>query len=383
MHNKIIIILLLSMTLLLMPEKSMAFLKNTLNVDEFYHLINEENKKNKKIAQINNIEISGFTLTDRHIENIHFSDTNWNNINAENKMFNNVVFEDCTLTNINLRNSRLINVVFKNCNLKNVVLNNSTIENLRFENSKLLSTDTNVKNSYRELIADKVIFDESELKNINFFDSKAEFYFNNSKLDDVTGMGLKSGSALYFNNVNAFDIDFSSSSLLTLEVKNSTIKNSKANGCDIDRLLFKDSQLDFPISDGIKFDTVISKNTGNVIISGTPIRKTHISDCPKNTNTIFVGGDTFESIVIENCNSSEIVFFESTGKYVSIDNTDVSWLDFSASNIEQLKLNNVNIRNKLYYDSTIVKELEATNISFGDNMKHRHKDANIEIKVDK
>jgi len=383
MLNKIILILLLSMTLMLMPETSMAFFKNTLNVDEFHQLVDEETKNNDAKAQINNIEISGFTLTDKHFENIQFNNTSWKNINAENKTFNNVVFEDCSFDNIDLRNSTLINVVFKKCTLKNVVLNNSTIKNLRFEKSKLTSTDTNVRNSYRNLVADKITFEETELKNINFFDSKAEFYFNNSKLDDVTGMGLKLGSALYFNNTTAFDIDFSSSNLSTLEVKNSNIKNSKANGCTIGRLLLENSVLDFPISGGKSFDSVISNNTGNVVVSGTPIKKMKITGCPKDTRIVKFGGDIFDSVEIENCNASDIVFFRSTGKYVSIENADIYKLDLRSSNIEYLKLNNINIETELYYDKTNVKKLEATNISFGDGLEHTREGSNIEIKPNK
>ncbi|MCK4865594.1 MAG: pentapeptide repeat-containing protein [Gammaproteobacteria bacterium] len=361
----------------------MAFFKSTLNVDEFYQLIDEETKSNGTTAQVNNIEILDFTLTEKNIENIHFSNTSWTNINAENKTFNNVVFQDCSFKNVNFRNSTLINVVFKNCDLKNVVLNNSTIKNLRFESSKLISTDTNVKNSYRELVADKIKFDKSELKNINFFDSKAEFYFNNSKLDDVTGMGLKSGSALYFNNVNAFDIDFSSSNLSTLEVKNSTIKNSKANGCTIGTLLLEDSKLDFPIGFGKSYETVIAKNAGSVLVAGTPTKKINISSCPKDTRVVSFGGDAFDSVEIEGCNASEIKFYRSTGRYVSIENADVYMLDFSSSNIEHLKLNNVNIRTELYYDNTNIKKLEATNISFEDGLEHTREGSNIEIKADK
>lgn len=366
-----------------MPEKSMAFFKSSLNIDEFYQLIDEETKNNDVTAKINNIEISDFTLTDKHIENIHFSDTNWSNINAENKIFSNIVFQDCIFTNVNFRNSTLNNVTFKNCELKNVVLNNSTIKNLSFENSKLISTDTNVKNSYRELIADKIIFDKTELKNINFFDSKAEFYFNNSKLDDVTGMGLMPGSALYFDNTTAFDIDFSSSTLSTLEVKNSTIKNSKANGCSIGNILLEDSKLDFPIGFGKSYDTVIAKNTASVLIAGTPTKKINISGCPKDSRVVSFGGDTFDSVEIENCNASEIKFYRSTGKYVSIENADVYMLDFSASNIDHLKLNNIHIETELYYDDTNIKKLEATNISFGKELEHTRENSNIEIKADK
>ncbi|HFD31758.1 MAG TPA: hypothetical protein ENJ28_03455 [Gammaproteobacteria bacterium] len=380
--NKIILTLLLSIALLLVQETSMAFFKSTLNSDEFYQLIEEETK-NESMTQIENIEISGFALRDKDIENIQFTSVDWTDINAESKKFNHVIFEDCSLKNVNFRNTTLINVTFKNCTLTNVVFNNSIIENLRFEESKLVSTDSNVKNSYRELVADKITFEKTELKNINFFDSKAEFYFSHSKLDDVTGMGLKPGSALYFSHVDAFDIDFSSSDLSTLEVKNSTIKKSKANGCTIGQVLLEDSQLDFPIADGIRFDSVISKNTGDVIVSGTPIKKTYIENCPKDTNTIFVGGDAFDSIEIENCNATDIVFFRSKGKYVSIENADIYKLDFRQSNVEHLKLNNINIKTELYYDDTKIKKLETTNISFGADLDHTRENTNIEIKEDK
>ena len=48
-----------------------------------------------------------------------------------------------------------------------------------------------------------------------------------------------------------------------------------------------------------------------------------------------------------------------------------------------LKLNNVNIRTELYYDSSTIKKLEATNISFGDDIEHTRENSNIEIKADK
>ena len=230
---------------------------------------------------------------------------------------------------------------------------------------------------------DKVLFKNSELTNIGFYKSKGEFIFDGSKLNDVSGQSLKVGSALYFTQVDGFDIDFSRSNLSTLEVKNSTIKNSKANGCTIGRLLLEDSKLDFPIADGKIFGSLVSKNTGNVITSGTPIEKTLISDCPKDTNTVFVGGDTFHSIEIKNCNASEMVFFKSTGNYVSIENADVYRLDFRLSSIEHLKLNNIKIETELYYDNANIKKLEATNISFGSDLEHTRENSNIEIKEDK
>ena len=379
MYRKFIAYFLLFITLIISGNTMASFFNTSLNAEEFQSRISGKEKE----SILSNIEIADFILQVDKINDITFKNSKWTNINASKKIFENIRFEDCELTNVNFRNITLINVIFSNCKLKNVVMNDAVLRGVSFIDSKLVSTDPNIDNNYLELDIDKVLFKNSELTNIGFYKSKGVFVFDEAKLNDVSGQSLKAGSALFFNRVDGFDLDFSRSNLSTLEVKSSTIKNSKANGCTIGKLLFDQSDLDFPISDGIKFDSVNSKNTGNVVIAGTPTKKTYISGCPKSTRILMVGGDKFGAINIQNCNPSEIILFESIGDYISIENVTVSVLDFRLSTIEHLKLNNVHIRNKLYYDSTTVKKLEATNISFGENMKHRHKDANIEIKADK
>jgi len=351
----------------------------TLNAEEFKNIVSGHEKQ----STVENTQISDFTLPVEKIEGVVFKHTKWTNIDASKKLFENVRFEDCELTNLNFRDVTLINVTFNKCKLKNVVMNKSKLRNISFIDSHLISTDPNIDNNYLELDVDKIMFINTELDNIGFYKSKGAFIFDNAKLNDVSGQSLKSGSALYFNSVNAFDIDFSRSNLSALEVKSSVIKNSKANGCTIGKLLLEDSELDFPISGGNSFDTVIAKNTGNVVIAGTPTKKVQISGCPKDTRIIMVGGDTFESIEIKDCNADDIVFFESIGKYISIENADIYKLDFRLSKIDHLKLNNINIKTELYYDSSVIKKLEATNISFGDGLEHTRESSNIEINADK
>ena len=368
--------------LIVTSETSMAFfLNNELNSDDFLELIQKNTSSNT--YKIENITIKGFKLPTKQYKNIHFINNTWENINAEDIHLENIEFHNCSFENINLKNSTLINVNFNNCTLTNVTLNYSQIKNLKFTKTKLISTDPNIKNSYRELNADTITFVESELNNINFFDSKAEFSFIDSQLNDVTGLGLMPGSSLIFNNTNAVDIDFSSSTLKRMEVKRSHIKQSKANNCTIEKLILEESTLDFPISQGNKYGSVTSYNTGNVVVSGTPTKSTLISSCPKDTRIIMVGGDEFEKIEISDCSPDEIIFFKSKGKYVSIENADVYTMDFTLSKIDHLKLNNVHIKTQLYYDASNIKKLEATNISFGENIEHTHEESNIEIKADK
>lgn len=354
-------------------------LSRSLDNNEFKHLMSTSNNGDK----IENIDISNFTLPIDELKNVTFSNTTWNNINASGKKFENIKFQDCELSNLNFKKTTLINVSFNNCNLKNVIMNNSTLKNVTFTGSHLISTDPNIDNSYIELDINKVVFKNTELQNIGFYKSKGVFIFEDSKLNDVSGQSLKSGSSIHFNNIDAFDIDFSRSDLSILEIKNSRISQSKTNNCSIDKLILEDSILDYPISQGNRYGSVTANNTGNVVISGTPTKNTLISNCPKDTRIIMVGGDDFENIEINDCSPDEIIFFKSKGKYVSIKNANIYTMDFRVSEIEHLKLDNIHIKTQLYYDSSIIKKLEATHISFGENIEHTHEDSNIVIEENK
>ena len=358
------------------------FFKKNLTAEEFVQYIKKEQQEGH-VSKLTDFEIKGYEFPLREMKSAHFKNTRWQSIEAEGRTFEKVLFEDCELKNINFREVVLKDVTFKNCTLSNVVMNKAIIKNLTFEKSKLVSTDSNIDHSFRNMVADSIVFKDSELKNINFFDSKGQFYFEGAKLNDVSGMGLKEGSALYFHNSNAFDIDFSTSKLTILEVKNSTIKESKANNCNIGSMVLEDSTLDFPIADGRGYGTVTAKNTGNVVIGGdAPVKKITISDCSQ-LRIIEMGGMIFEDIVINNCNPSELIFFESKGKMMKITNADVYDLDFRMAEIDHLILENIHVQGRLKYDGAKIKKLETKNISFDSDIEIRSEGANFELKPDK
>ena len=353
--------------------------QTSLSKEEFNELIIGQNK----VDTIENVTIENFIFPTDTIENISFKNAKWSNIDASGGIIKNIQFINCELININFKNITLTNVSFNDCILKNVIMNKATLTGVTFTNSHLVSTDPNIDNNYLELIADTIIFKNTKLDNIGFYKSKGVFKFDGATLNDVSGQSLKEGSALYFKNTNAFDIDFSRSELSNLDIRSSVIKQSKANNCRIKSLILEDSILDFPIGAGNGYDSVISKNSGSVVIGASPVNNVKISGCPKDTRTIMVGGDNFNSIEVEDCSPDEIVFFKSKGKSILIKNATVYKLDFRKSDIEDLTLSNIHIKSRLIYSGAKIKKLNATNITFDDDIKIKNLDSNIEIKADK
>lgn len=362
-------------------EPVMAFFsKNNLTADEFVSYIKKE-QQGGGVVKLTNFEIKGFVFPFKEIKSAHFKNVLWQDIDSSGKIFEKILFEDCELRNINLEGVIIREVTFRNCTLHNVVMNKAKISKLVFEKSKLISTDSNIMHSYRNMVADTIIFTDTELNNINFFDSKGKFYFVGAKLNDVSGMGLMEGSALYFHNTNAFDIDFSDSKLTTLEVKHSTIKESKANNCTIGKVVLEGGDLKFPIAEGHRYDTVFAKGTSNVVIGGTPINEAIITGCGRSDN-IDVAGMTFDKMVINDCSPTNFSFHDSKGKFVSISNMDAVEFDLEDMDVDHLILENIHISARLYYGNAKIKKLETKNISFDSDIKIKSDGANFEIKPD-
>jgi len=177
--------------LLLLTFMEPLMAQSSLTKEQFLERINQQSQNS--IAEISYFEISSFELPVDEIKNVKFDNVEWSKIDAHNKRFINVTFEDCKMKNINMRNMQFENVTFKNCELINVVMNGSKIDTIVFEGSKIISTDSNIDNSYTDLMAENLTFIKSELKNRYFFESKGQFSFESSELSGVSGYGLKTG----------------------------------------------------------------------------------------------------------------------------------------------------------------------------------------------
>ncbi len=377
--------LLLGLMLLMKMDISMAFFFNkVLDASEFLSLLNDLPQGSISDRQIKRTLLEKQELPDQPLENLYFKSCKWHGVDAHAKTLKNIIFEDCEFNNVNMRGAELINVQFIGSSLTNVVMNKARLERIKFSKSKLLNSDPNILNGYREMKADKLEFNSSQLTGINFFGSKAVLSFNESKLNDVSGVGMLSGSSLYFNKTQASLLDFNQSHFDTIEIIDSTIdERSSANGGLLKTLRVENSKLDFALAGHTNVDTTIFRNSGNVVTGGGwSQRQISIKDCPKDTYAIDTGADGFDLLEIENCHVTSLTFFDSKGKTVIIKNASAYDMDFRDSNIENLILENVKIHRKVKYQDTTIGNIEQKNLSFSKDVKVWNENSNIEITPD-
>ncbi|MFK5914367.1 MAG: pentapeptide repeat-containing protein [Woeseiaceae bacterium] len=354
--------------------------QSTLTKEQFFDQLNKQSQ-NSDVA-IRDFEINSFEFPADVIQNIKFESTSWSNIDANNKKFINVTFKDCKLKNINMRNMQFVNVKFVNCELINVVMNNSKIDTVIFENSKIISTDSNIDNSYTELNSENLIFIKSELKNINFFESKGNFSFDASELSSVSGYGLKKGSSIKILDTKAIDMDFSVSDLIFVDIKDSHIIESKINDSDIGKVNLEGNTFKrFSISSGRTYGSINSIQNAELTVHGKgPVKDTLIKNCVTGTD-IYIAEMEFVNINIEDCKVRDLTFSDSKGKTMIISHVNTYELDLENAEIETLILKDVRIRGKIYMQNAKVKNYEAYNVVVDDKVKNKDKGANFKIET--
>jgi len=354
--------------------------QTSMTKEQFLERLNQQEQN--RVTEISYFEISGFELPAKIIKNVKFENVEWSKIDAHNKKFSNVTFEDCKLQNINMRNMIFENVTFKNCELVNVVMNESKIDIMKFENTKVISTDSNIDNSYTDLMADKLIFIKSELKNLNFFESKGQFSFESSELSNVSGYGLKTGSSIKIVDSKIIDMDFSVSDLSFVDVKNSHIIESKINDSSIEKIDLEGNTFKrFSISSGRTYGFIKAIRNADVTVHGTgPVKDTHIKECVTGTD-IYIAEMEFVNVNIEDCKVRDLTFSDSKGKTMTISHVNTYELDLENAEIDTLILKDVRIRGKIYMQNAKVKNYEAYNVTVDEGVKNKDKGANFKIET--
>jgi len=354
--------------------------QSTITKEQFLERLNQQEQN--RVTESSDFEISDFELPAKTIKNVKFENVEWSKIDAQNKKFSNVTFEDCKLKNINMRNMEFENVRFKNCELINVVMNGSKINTIVFEESKITSTDSNIDNSYTDLMADNLIFIKSELKNLNFFESKGQFSFESSELSNVSGYGLKTGSSIKIVDSKIIDMDFSVSDLSFVDIKDSHIIESKINDSSIGKVILEGNTFKrFPIASKRKYGAIRAVRNANIAVKGTgPIKDVYIADCVTNTKVSIIEME-FENTKIENCKLKGLVFFDTKGKIMVISHVDTYKFDLEDAEIDTLILKDVRIRGKIYMQNAKIKNYEAYNVTVDEGVKNKDKGANFKIET--
>lgn len=357
-------------------EPTMA--QPNLTKEQFSERLQKQEQDSK--LEISSLEINGFEFPIKKIKNITFNNVEWSNIDSHEARFINVTFENCKLKNINMRNMHFENVKFKNCELLNVVMNEARIDEMVFENTKIISTDSNSHHSYRKLNAEKIIFIKSELKNINFFESKGQFSFESSSLSGVSGYGLSTGSSIKILDSKIIDMNFSDSDLLFVNIKDSHIIESRINDSSIGAVLLEENTFKkFSIASQKTYGTIKAIKNSDVAVSGTgPVSDVYIADCIPKTRIAILKLE-FENAKINNCKVKDLAFFDAKGKTMVISHVDTFELDLEDAEIETLILKDVRIRGKIYMQNAKVKNYEAHNVVVDEKVKIKDKGANFKI----
>ena len=358
------------------PAASGMFIK-TLNQVEFKELlVKTASVKNQTLSHF---KIAGFEFPVAEIQNVHFKDVHWSNISAKGRIFKNITFSDCKLENINYRNVKFDNVVFDNCELINVVMSQAEVNHATYKNSRIISTDPNTENNHRNLSAGKISFINSELRGLNYYHSKGDFIFEDSKLNDVRGYGLVKGSSITIIGSKLNYFDFSDSTLDSLIVRGSSVDESKLNGGIIDSIILENNDFKkFPIAEG-QYKTLTANKTKNIIIGSSSVVNAEINNCG-DTSDLFLGGmKNFTSISISGCDPSEFVFFDVVGKELKISNMEAHIFDFENASLDTLVLNNVTIAGKIISKNSKIKNYIPHNVKVLDGVKVIDKNSNIKI----
>ena len=368
----------ITVLLLIFMEPLMA--QSNITKEQFSERLEQQTQDSR--IEISSFEINDFKFPVDTIKNITFENTHWNNIDAHQKKFINITFEDCKLKNINMRNMYFENIKFKNCELTNVVMNSSTIDAIIFENSKIISTDSNIDNSYTDLNVGNLMFVKSDLKNINFFESKGQFSFESSELSGVSGYGLKTGSALKIVESKIIDMDFSVSDLDFVDIQNSHIIESKINDSSIGKINLEGNTFKrFSISSGRTYGSIKAIRNADVTVHGTgPVKDTYIKGCVTGTD-IYIAEMEFVNVNIEDCKVRDVTFSDSKGKTMTISHVNTYELDLENADIDTLILKDVRIRGKIYMQNAKVKNYEAYNVTVDEGVKNKDKGANFKIET--
>ena len=375
--------------LILLSGSVMAgFFSKELNKSEFLELLTETKREGEDTLK--NFDIKDIEFPVNELRDITFKNTTWKNIDAHKRSLINITFKDCRLENINFSYMEFGDLSFINCELRNVVTNNSKIGKLTVRDSHIYNTDTNGRNNWEYLEADTIEIINSKINDyesddylytdISFFESKADFIIKGSELKSFGGMGLKKGSSLEIYDSKIKDMDFSSSYLDHLIVKNSIIKKSKINDSHIKTITLENNKFyRFPVTNVKEGQIVYARNNNDLTVSGK-ISEMQISDCTGKIGDISIIEANFDLVNIRNCQIDEFIAFYMKGKKLVLENVHVNKFDFGYSKVDELILKNITINKYINTEHAQVDNYKSDNVQVKTGIKRRTGGENITIK---
>jgi len=290
-------------------------------------------------AVFENIEWSDFVAIDSHFINTRFTGGIIESSGFSRSTFSHVIFDSIIFTDVEFIAAKLIDVTFKNC---------------KIYNSKL-----------RGLINSKILIENSELSNVEFYESELDITLKNTRVIEL-GMfgGLQPGSRVNLDNsyIGPYS-DFSYSNIASFKAVNSVLDQFPM-GDYIGEIVLEKSVLNF---------TLASANIDSLIVSDCIIKKlTHgdamirsviVKDCPS-TNRLSFMTTTIEKLTIRNCNVSSFSLWDAIVGIINISNVKLDKGENEGLKAKELILHNVTFTGETIFKGALADHADLYKVTF-------------------
>jgi uncharacterized protein YjbI with pentapeptide repeats len=265
---------------------------------------------------LKNTELKHHDLSLSHLINDSFENVNFEDSIFQNGSLTNITFSGGTLYDTSFGRSTLTNVVFENMIMEKAIFVGATLVNVTFNNCKIYNSHLH------NLVGSKFIIEDSELNNVEFFDSEMDITLKNTKvIEQGKFSGLKPGSRVTLED--SYIGPYSS-------FKYSNIASFKAVRSELDRfsmgesigeMTLENSKLDFTLGDA-SIDRLIVTDceVDRLSHSDALIKHASISNC-KNSTEVFFIKSALGDLNIRDCDLSELGIFESKVSKINIANS--------------------------------------------------------------
>jgi uncharacterized protein YjbI with pentapeptide repeats len=265
---------------------------------------------------LKNTEVIGHSLSKSDLINDRFENVIFKDARFQRGTLTNVSFVGGSMEGTSFWGSTLTNVVFQDMTIVNSVFAGATMINVTFINCNIYDS------KIHSLHNSKVTIEDSELNNVEFFDSELDITLKNTKVIEQ-GMfgGLKPGSRITLEDsyIGPYS-DFSSSNIASFKAVRSELDRFSM-GESIGEMTLENSKLDFTLGDA-SIDRLIVTDCEVIRLSHSDalIKHASISNCRNSTEVFFIES-VLGDLNIRDCDLSELGIFESKAVKINIANS--------------------------------------------------------------
>ena len=328
-------------------------------------------------SDVNKIEIENAILSDIKMSGVRFSGA----------IFENTDWESVSLFGATIKDSKFIGGKYRNAAFQKAIVENTVFEGITFVNGDFQgATLKNVsfvncnfgRANFQYLEDSNIVFKGAVLEEVEFYESKADIQYIDSKLTEIEMMGVQSKERFVVRGSDVYDIDLNSSIIPHLEITDSTIKDAGFSGGKAKSLVMKNLKGAWQAS-GATIDEVIVENveTDVLLLAGVTAKSIKVSQAKISDSLL--GSCECGDFEIANSNIKSIWNGGSRVTTFTIKNTELRGTRNENSRFGTFRLENVTLDGKFNFDYTQAENMELVRVTKGPNFQFRGRDSNIQF----